>query len=231
MRQAREARQGEAGFTLIELLIAMSVTLVIMGMATTLLMESFSIRSREARRSDALADAQRALNLITRELASSGYAFDELLPAHRNYTTSGGVTAGIPANGLIPEDSDDTSIKFAANLNAYDSAYDGLGGPDEVITYQLIDSGANRILARRTINPDATRVLVARSDGSDLDIDFTYLDAAGAPATPAEATTIQITITVELPAVGTPGVSGYQPPRQVELESQVELRNANLHKI
>ncbi|MDQ3754588.1 MAG: prepilin-type N-terminal cleavage/methylation domain-containing protein [Acidobacteriota bacterium] len=230
MQRTKNEPKSEAGFSLIELIIAMGVTLVIMGLATTLLMESFNVRAREDRRSDALADAQRALNLISRELANSGYALDRLLPAHRRYTKPDGTTANIPGNGLIPEDSDATSIKFAANLNAYDGGYDGLGGPDEVLTYQLIEDGTNRILARRSLNPNATRVLVARTDGSDLDINFAYLNAVGNPAANlALATTIQISITVELPAVGAPGVNGYQPARQVQLESRVELRNAILN--
>ncbi len=37
---------------------------------------------------------------------------------------------------------------------------------------------------------------------------------------------IVIAVGVTLPAVGTPGVAGYQPPSQVQLTSDVVLRNA-----
>ena len=64
----------EAGFSLIELLIAMLVTSFLMVAATSLLSASFNVRSREDRRSDATADVQRALNIMSRELGSAGFS-------------------------------------------------------------------------------------------------------------------------------------------------------------
>src|SRR4051794_32768505 len=65
--------QTEAGFSLLELVLAMTVTLVVMGMASALLAGSFNIRARENQKSEAIADVQRALNVITREVANSGF--------------------------------------------------------------------------------------------------------------------------------------------------------------
>src|SRR5918997_61256 len=66
----RETRRGtkracEAGFSLIELMIAMAIVLVMMTGATQLLMSSLGARTRETQKSDALADAQRALNIMS----------------------------------------------------------------------------------------------------------------------------------------------------------------------
>src|ERR1043166_6011038 len=89
---------SQSGFSLIELLIAMSVSVVLMGLASVLLAGSFNIRARENQRSEAIADAQRGLNLMTREIANSGYALAD--------------------NGIVLADSSNTSIRVRANLNA-----------------------------------------------------------------------------------------------------------------
>ena len=64
--------QNEAGFSLIELVIAMTITITVMGLASSILAGAFKIRSREDRKSDAIADVQRALNIMTREISNSG---------------------------------------------------------------------------------------------------------------------------------------------------------------
>ena len=68
MNQNHKSQQG---FSLIELIIAMTVTIVIAGIASSLLAQSFRLRAREDIRSDAVADAQRALNIVSREIANS----------------------------------------------------------------------------------------------------------------------------------------------------------------
>ncbi|HEY5444379.1 MAG TPA: prepilin-type N-terminal cleavage/methylation domain-containing protein, partial [Pyrinomonadaceae bacterium] len=70
MNQNHKSQQG---FSLIELIIAMTVTIVIAGIASSLLAQSFRLRAREDIRSDAVADAQRALNIVSREIANSGF--------------------------------------------------------------------------------------------------------------------------------------------------------------
>ena len=99
-------QNSQRGFSLIELLIAMTVTIVIAGIASTLVAQSFRMRSREDARSDAIADAQRALNIVSREIANSGF--------------------GLSDNGLVPGDTSPTSIRFRSNLNAYTRGADGL---------------------------------------------------------------------------------------------------------
>ena len=76
----------ESGFSLVELCVALTVTLVIMAIASTLLASSFNVRNRENQRSSAIADAQRALNMMSREIANAAYGLG-----------TNGIVAGIPA--------------------------------------------------------------------------------------------------------------------------------------
>ena len=86
-----------SGFSLLELLIAMTITLAVMAAASTLLATSLRTRTRENQRSNALAAAQRALNIMSREIGNSGY--------------------GLTDNGIVVVDSDDDSIRVRANLD------------------------------------------------------------------------------------------------------------------
>ena len=61
------------GFSLLELIIAMAITMTLMTAAATLLANALRVRTRENQKSDALADTQRALNIMSREIANSGF--------------------------------------------------------------------------------------------------------------------------------------------------------------
>jgi prepilin-type N-terminal cleavage/methylation domain-containing protein len=69
----RQSFGNAAGFSLIELMIAMAVTLTMMTLASKVLMECLNIRTHQDARSDTIADVQRALNIISREVACAGY--------------------------------------------------------------------------------------------------------------------------------------------------------------
>jgi prepilin-type N-terminal cleavage/methylation domain-containing protein len=219
-------QKSEAGFSLVELLIAMSVTLVIAGIASTLVGSSFRLRAREDARSDAVADAQRALNIVSREIANSGF--------------------GLIDNGIVPGDTSATSIRFRSNLNAY--TLDGSGNPvpgnrtvseaDEDVKYSMYnDDAANRhYLVRYDAilgNPDprnGTTVLANRIDSFNLqyfDSAGTELDIVADPASLVHAWKVRITVDVILPELGTPGSPGYQQETSVQLVSDVVLRNAS----
>ncbi len=90
-------KKTEAGFSLLELTIAMGISLAVLAAASTLLATSLRTRSRENTRSEALASAQRALNIMTREIGNSGY--------------------GLTDNGIVTADSAANSIRVRANLN------------------------------------------------------------------------------------------------------------------
>lgn len=217
---------SQRGFSLIELLIAMTVTVVIACIATTLVAQSFRLRAREDSRSDAIADAHRALNIVSREIANSGF--------------------GLMDNGIVPGDTGPGAIRFRSNLNAYtrDAAGNAVSGyryvedRDEDIKYTMYhDVPANRHYLVRydailgaTDPREGTTVLANRLDGFRLE----YFNSAGAPLdvegnplAVRDAWKIRITVGVVLPPEGQPGSPGYQPESIIELASEVVLRNAS----
>jgi type II secretory pathway pseudopilin PulG len=218
---------SQSGFSLIELVIAMTVTIVIATIASTLVAQSFRLRSREDVRSDAIADAHRALNIVTREIANSGF--------------------GLADNGIVPGDSGPAAIRFRANLNAYtrDDAGNPVAGSegvidrDEDIKYLMYnDDAANRHYLVRydayigaTVGQrEGTTVLANRLDSFSLqyfDSSGNELDVATTPLAVASAWRVRLTVGVILPAEGQPGSPGYQPQTTLNLVSDVVLRNAS----
>lgn len=211
-------RKGEAGFSLIELMVAIGVTLVIMVVASRLLSMSMIVRQRENQRSEAIADVQRALQAMSREISNAGI--------------------GMSNNGLVADDSDDTSIRIRSNLNAFcgtTTACDSdTSDSGEDVVFALINNttgggGDNqRLITRQDVNnSNAISALANRIDA----LDFTYLKSDGTTTTDASlAQKVTITVTVTLPAVGSQGQAGYQPPSQMQLVSEAVLRNLLLSK-
>jgi type II secretory pathway pseudopilin PulG len=238
MRQPNFNRNNAAGFSLIELMIAMGTTLVVMGIAATLLASSFSVRARENRRSDGIADVQRALNIMTREIANSGF----------NLTNNGVVGC---AGGAC--DSDGVSIRIRANLNRYTENDTDVSDAGEDLKYFLQPSvdGITVYLARYDANNAGTKATVLANRVDALQFHYfdervsyttgTYNSAtptatllqnvrnsagnAENEVTPDQATYIVIVLCVQLDAVGAPGSPGYQPRSSVLLASDVALRN------
>ena len=196
----------EAGFSLIELIIAMGIVLVMMVGASQLLMKSLGTRTRENQKSDALADAQRALNIMSREIGNSGFGLD--------YN-------GIVATDCHPTTTGDpvtAQIRIRANINNTDAT---TGQADEDITFVYQGSPAMAIV-RYDKNTNTSTVLANRIDAMQI----TYVSAAGAqstlatPSVVANAVSVRITIQVNLQqTVG-------QPASQVLLTSEIALRNA-----
>ena len=225
---AHDKRQ--AGFSVMELLVAMMVMIFITGAASTLLVGAFNTRTREDQRSEAISDARRALNIISREVANSGY----LLPRGLTYASPSG-TKKVPVNGLLPEDCGATSITFVANLNAQ-GEIDAPAAPpsneigdaleDEVVKFQLVQTGGNSSLVRRSLTSGDSLVLANRIDGARFD----YLNISGndTSADLSKAVSVRVTVWVTMNPVGKAGSAGYQAPAQVNLSSLVSLRNANL---
>ncbi len=217
----------QSGFSVVELCIAITVTLVIMTIATTLLAASFKVRNRENQRSSAIADAQRALNSMSREIANGAY--------------------GLSTNGIIAGgDSTATSIRVRSDLDL-SGATNGIG---EDIKYLLVSDANGSFIVRLNLQPTQTTGLIAnRVDGLAIyyyDQRVTYTigncaigncnitnvrNAAGntqAEVSPDNAKYIVLSLRVTLPAVGVPGSDGYEPPSAIQLVSTVTLRNANL---
>ena len=219
----RNVSHKAKGFSLIELLIAMTITLVVMGVASTLIARSLKVRARENRRSDALADSQRALNLMSREIANAGFR--------------------MKTNGIVWQDSnDDKSIRILANLNKYTGETDnGVTEEGEDVKFFLADN--TQYLVRYDANAPPATVLANRVSALwvyyfDQQVTYTTGDCTTPITVPAgttklsgsniaNATYIVLAVCVELPAEGTPGSLGYQPASQTLLVSDVNLRNAN----
>jgi prepilin-type N-terminal cleavage/methylation domain-containing protein len=217
----------QSGFSLVELFIAMTITLVIMAIASTLLASSFYVRTRESQRSSAIADAQRALNSMSREIANAGY--------------------GLSTNGIVGGgDSGATSIRIRSDLDL--SGATSVSGED--VKYVLVNDANGSFIVRLNLQPSQTTGLIAnRIDGLAIyyyDRRVTYtigncqigncnitdvrnsVGNAQAEVTPDNAKYIVLSLRVTLPAVGSAGSAGYQPPSATQLVSTVTLRNANL---
>jgi prepilin-type N-terminal cleavage/methylation domain-containing protein len=220
-RSAVNARKAEAGFTLAELMVAMVITLILTGLAGKFLEGSFNVRLREDERGVALADAQRALNIMSREVANSGF--------------------GLSNNGVVGADSGASSIRVRANLNAFEgvSSSNNVSDPHEDVRYRLVEGAANNYIERLDVNAGSrTAVLANRVDDFtvayfDDEVDYTADDCeisadSDEVADTRDARFVVIAVCVELPARGSPGGTGYQPPSAVQLVSGVTLRNANL---
>lgn len=145
---------ASSGFSLLELLIAMTITLAVMAAASTLLATSLRTRTRENQRSNALAAAQRALNIMSREIGNSGY--------------------GLTDNGIVVVDSDADSIRVRANL---DNGAD-LNQSDEDVRFLFQDD--NDVIVR-VDNTGAAGVLASNITGMSvqyLDVAGTTTTAA-----------------------------------------------------
>ena len=204
-RHAREFGRAD-GFSLVELTIAMAIVLVMMAGASRLLMSSLGVRTRESQKSDALADAQRALNIMSREIGNSGFGMDY--------------------NGLVAPDCHPTTagdpvvaqIRLRANVN---NTNNSISDADEDVTF-VYQGAPTRAIVRYDAISQTSTVLAGEIDAMQI----TYINAAGGTstlATPAAvnaAERIRITSQVNLQAtVG-------QPASQVLLTSEIALRNA-----
>jgi len=227
--------KSSAGFSLIELLFAMTLTLTVMSIATVLLARALNVRTRTNANNDALADAQRALNIMSREIASAGF--------------------NLAGNGIVAGDTGtDTNgnsvIRIRSNLNKYDetastTARNGIGvaGEDsaEDVKYFIYwDSDTNLLARFDEYATEGGRVTVLANRLDSLHMHYyaqkvTYntsgcniTGASAAEVSPSAAKYVVIAVCVQLEQVGSPGTSGFQPAQSVLLVSDVTLRNSYL---
>ena len=238
---------NQAGFSLLEVLIAMGITITIMTLASTLLAASFRVRSREDRKSDAVADVQRALNIMTREIANAGLKLPDGL-------------AAVSKNGVVANDSDNESLRVVSNLNGMPDSANGyfedgdVDDTDEDLKFLMyVDSaiGQRYIVRYERNGSNQTTVLANRIDSLifryydekvtyDTTVDATtnvcditnVKNAAGNTeneVSPGAAKFVVIVVGVTLPEVGKAGDPGYQAKSQVQLTSNVVLRNSIIY--
>ena len=225
----KQATSG--GFSLVELLIAMAITMALMTAASTLLANALRVRSRENQKSDALADTQRALNIMSREIANAGF--------------------NLSGNGIVVLDSGPNQLRIRSNLNRFDydpstteTMRETISEAGEDITYFLKEVEKTKYLARHDMYGTGSTVLANRIDSMNIhyfDQKVTYTCAPGDDdITNKSANEVTVTgdltktkyiviaVSVTLDPVGTFGSPGYQPPYSVLLCSDVALRNTSL---
>jgi prepilin-type N-terminal cleavage/methylation domain-containing protein len=194
-------KSNERGFSLLELIIAMTVTLVLLGIVSTLFTAAVGTRSRQSRRTDALTSAQAALNVMSREISNSGY--------------------GLTNNGMIPIDSNAQRLHFRSNFINTDST---TNSPGEDVTY-FYDSTAQSIVRYDPNDSPQTSIIVNRISN----ISLTYYDYDAESSNPTENTSpssatgrIRINVTVRLE-----DVAGQPANQTVTFTSDVTLRNSD----
>ena len=223
----KQATSG--GFSLLELMIAMVITMALMTAASTLLANALRVRSRENQKSDALADTQRALNIMSREIANAGF--------------------NLSGNGIVASDSGLNQLRIRSNLNRFDydpsvtnTMRETVSEAGEDITYFLKEVENTKYLARYDMYGTGSTVLANRIDSMNIhyfDQKVTYTCAPGddditnksvdeVTADVTKTKYIVLAVSVTLDPVGTFGSTGYQPAYSVLLCSDVALRNTSL---
>jgi Tfp pilus assembly protein PilW len=205
-------KSSDGGFSLFEFIVAMTITIVILGIASTLLATSFHVRTREQSRTDSIADVQRALNIMSRELAIGGFGFDET------------------GNGLVVGDCDESSIRVRSNLDRYSNDSGAIDRSGEDVKYFIDSTDGLNYLVRHENVTAGTQSTVLANRITELDITYwspanTALAVDADPSQVANAVGVRITVGVSLPEVGKSGSPGFQPATTIQLTSDVTFRN------
>jgi prepilin-type N-terminal cleavage/methylation domain-containing protein len=193
--------KNNAGFSMLELMIAMTIMLVLLGIVTTLFSKALGTRERESRKTDALTAAQAALNVMSREIANSGF--------------------GLTYNGIVTGDSNSERLHFRSNIVNSDLL---TNSPGEDITFYF-DSDSKSIVRYDPNGTPKTSAIVNKIS----DVTFQYFDYFGSNSTPTAGNNptthtgrIRITIWVELEEV-----QGQSTNQSVEFVTDVTLRNSD----
>lgn len=204
-------RQGVAGFSILELMLSMTIILIVLGLVMTLFGRSLSTRQRESSRTDALTAAQAALNVISREIANSGYGLKMSAD-------------GTADNGLIFADSDPQKIHFRANAKNDNIV---LTDPGEDITYYF-DPATQSILRYDRNGGGIGTPQISTVVNRISSLSFQYFDYIGSNPVPtvtnpptARTGRVRVTVRVLLEQV-----QGQVNPQDVILVSDVTLRNS-----
>ena len=214
--------RNDAGFSLLELIIAMVIMLIAMGIISSVLYRSMSIRARESSTADALTAAQAALAVMSREISNSGFGMYE------------DANSRIPYNGIVLSDSNANRIRIRANLDnagGLPGAPAGstlvINSPGEDVSY-FFDSATSSIV-RYDPNGKGTDIPVTSVVVNGIsNVTFSYYDyagtsseATGPSSTPTKDTgRIRIKVEVDLPQV-----HGQPNPQKIEFTSDVTVRN------
>jgi type II secretory pathway pseudopilin PulG len=193
----------EAGFSIVELIITMVIMLVIVGTVVSLFSRSLNSKARESSRTDALTASQAALNVMSREIANSGY--------------------GTITNGLMSDSANDR-LHFVSN---HVNTNDNLLQPGEDVTYYF--EPTTQSILRYDANGEGagsplTSIIINRISR----VEYEYFNYTGANPLPtvttfptADTGRVRIKLTVNME-----NVVGQVNPDKVVLTSDVTLRNS-----
>ncbi len=213
--------KSNSGFSILELMIAMTMMLIALGLVSGLMSRAFSVRARESRTADALASAQAAISVISREVSNSGFGL----------VNESSDTAN---NGIVLADSDDHQIRVRANLENAGGTVTAPGPttltinePGEDVTY-FFDNATSSIVR---YDPNGLGMGVPQTSvviNKISNVTFEYYDYAGSSsaatgpsAAPTAATgRVKIIVDVELDKV-----VGQPDNQRVTFASEVTLRN------
>jgi len=179
----------------------MTIMLVLMGLIGTLFSRSMGVRSRESRRTDALTSAQAALNILSREIADSGY--------------------GLTDNGIVLADSGANRIHFRANIQNSNTVTNEAG---EDLTYYFDQPTQSIVRYEKIGNSGTTSAIVNRVSN----VTFRYYNYTGSSSTPTITTAPTVdTCRVEITVVVTLDPVPNMPAQTVSFVTDVTLRNSN----
>lgn len=197
---AENTKNTQAGFSLLELLLAMTITLVLLGIVTVAFARSMSVREREAAKTDALAAAQAAINVMSREISNAGY--------------------GLEYNGVVVADSGRKKLHIRSNFN---NSNDTTTDRAEDITYYYDESSQSVVRYDANTAPTTTGIINQVSD-----VEFAYYDYTDANSNPAisyaptiNTGRVRITLIVKLL-----NVNGQPTGQTVTFTSDITLRNS-----
>ena len=190
------------------MMVTMTIILVALALVGTLFSRALAVRQRESSRTDALTAAQAALNVISREVANSGY--------------------GLVDNGIVFADSTINRIHIRSNVTNANSVLTDQG---ENVTYYF-DPLSQSIL-RHDANGDGigvaqTSIVVNRIS----DLNFQYFNyVLGNPIGTADVVpsfnTGRVRVTVRVKLEDVADQMGQVKQQEVVLVSDVTLRNSD----
>lgn len=201
----QKGKNKSAGFSLIELMVAMTIMLALLALVSGIFSRALSTRQFESSRTDALTSAQAALNVISREVANSGYGI---------------IVNDDASNGLVLADCTAKRIHIRANVDNSDLT---TSEPGEDVTY-FFDQATESIVRYDPNDVPQISAVVNRIS----EVTFEYWDYTGSSSTPTKKTTptvdtgrVRINVTVKLE-----NVPGYPKDQKVTFTSDITLRNS-----
>jgi Tfp pilus assembly protein PilW len=219
-KKTRRSDSSQAGVSLVELFITLTITLIILGLAFTLLARSLNTEVRQEKQASVLSDASVGMGRMAEEIVNSGF--------------------GLRNNGIVAADSNEEQIRVRANLNGLkkQTTSNSVTDAAEDVLFQLTPSlnPGESCLIRTDVGPGTASILAYSVDNTDIDNDgdgdgltFTYLDAGGSQVSPSAAVRVTVTMRVKLPQVGVPGAPGFHPAITRDVTQNIVLRNSNLN--